>query len=89
VRLPVIALVQPRIVGLTNPPSKPRLLIAAMVPAAALAQIAGGVEMSSINMDALLIEQDGIPDSERSGILEPESTEVELTLANAVHQLDA
>ena len=52
-------------------------------------QIAGGVEMSSINTDALFIEHDGIPDVERSGILEPESTEVELTLANAMHQLDA
>jgi hypothetical protein len=52
-------------------------------------QIAGGVEMSSINTDALFIEHDGIPDVERSGILEPESTEVELTLANSMHQLDA
>ena len=52
-------------------------------------QIAGGVEMSSINADALFIEHDGIPDVERSGILEPESTEVKLTLANSMHQLDA
>jgi hypothetical protein len=60
-----------------------------MLRSGALVQIAGGVEMSSINMDALLIEQDRIPDVERSGIPEPESTEVELTLANAVHQIDA
>ena len=45
--------------------------------------------MSSINTDALFIEHDGIPDVERSGILEPESTEVKLTLANSMHQLDA
>jgi hypothetical protein len=52
-------------------------------------QIAGGVEMSSINADALFIEHDGFPDVERGGILEPESTEVELTLAISMHQLDA
>jgi len=53
-----------------------------------MVQIAGGAEMSVIKKDALFIEQDGIPDGGRSGILEPESTEVELTLANALHQLD-
>ena len=58
-------------------------------PLRAQVQIAGGVEMSSINTDTLLIEQDDIPNGGRCGILEPESTEVELTLANAVHQLDA
>lgn len=45
--------------------------------------------MSSINMDDLFIEKDDIPEGGRSGILEPESTELEPTLANAVHQLDA
>ena len=55
----------------------------------ALVQIAGEAETSSINKDALFIEQDSIPDSWRSGILEFERGEVELTLANAVHQLDA
>jgi len=58
-------------------------------PLRAQVQITGGVEMSSINTDALFIEHDGIPDVERNGILEPESTEVELTLANSMHQLDA
>jgi hypothetical protein len=48
-------------------------------------QIADGIEMSSINMDALFIEHDGIPDVERSGILELESTKVELTIANSMH----
>ena len=55
----------------------------------ALVQIAGGVEICSINKDTLFIEQDRIPDRGHSGILGPESTEVELTLANAVHELDA
>ena len=54
-----------------------------------LVQIAGVAETSPINKDTLSIEQDGIPDGGRSGILEPESAEVELTLANAMHQLDA
>ena len=42
--------------------------------AGALVQIAGWAEISSINEDALCIEQDDIPDGGRSGILEPEST---------------
>ena len=46
-------------------------------------------EMLPIDMDALSIEQDGIPDSGRSGIFEPDHGEVELTLANAMHQFDA
>ena len=54
----------------------------------ALVQIADGAEMPSINKDTLFIEQDGIPDGWRSGILESKSVEIELTLANAVHQLD-
>jgi hypothetical protein len=55
----------------------------------ALVQIASSAEMLLINMDTLLIEQDSIPDIARCGVLEPESTEVELPLANAMHQLDA
>ena len=43
-------------------------------------QIAGGVEMSSINTDALFIEHDGIPEGGCSDILEFESAEVELPL---------
>src|SRR5471032_2884241 len=45
--------------------------------------------MLLINMDTLLIEQDSIPDGGRCSVLEPESAEVELPLANAMHQLDA
>lgn len=55
----------------------------------ALVQIAGSAEMILINMDALLIEEDGIPNGGRCGVLEPDSAEVELPLANAMHQLDA
>ena len=55
----------------------------------ALVQIAGEAETSSINKDALFIEQDSIPDCGCSSILESESAEIELTLADAVHQLDA
>ena len=40
-------------------------------------------------MDNLAIEQDSIPDGRHSGIFEPGNGEVELSLANAVHQLDA
>src|ERR1700758_418598 len=54
-----------------------------------MVQMAGLAEMLSINMDTLSIEQDGIPDSGRGGILEPRSGEVELPLANAMHQFDA
>ena len=43
----------------------------------ALVQIAGGAEICSINKDTLFIEQDRIPDRGHSGILGPESTEVE------------
>jgi hypothetical protein len=57
--------------------------------AAALVQIAGSTKMLLINMDTLLIEQDSIPDEGRCGVLEPESAEVKLPLANAMHQLDA
>jgi len=48
-------------------------------------QIARRVKRVPINKDTLFIKQD----SWRNGILESESTEIELTLANAVHQLDA
>jgi hypothetical protein len=46
-------------------------------------------EIFPIDMDTLSIEQKGIPNSGRSGIFEPEHGELELTLANAMHQLDA
>ena len=55
----------------------------------ALVQIVGSAEMLLINMDTLLIEEGGIPNGGRSGVLEPESAEVELPLANAMHQFDA
>ncbi|MFM0720743.1 hypothetical protein PQQ73_30965 [Paraburkholderia strydomiana] len=64
-----------------------RIEVKGNVPA--LVKIAGGAEMSSINMDTLFIEEGGVPDGGRSGILDPESTEVELPLANAMHQFDA
>lgn len=40
-------------------------------------------------METLLIEEDDIPDGWCSSIFEPESAEVELTLANSMHQLYA
>jgi hypothetical protein len=40
-------------------------------------------------MDTLSVEQDGIPDCGRSGILDAELREVGLPPANATHQLDA
>ena len=52
-------------------------------------QIAGGAETSPINMDTLLIGQYRVPGGGRSGVLESERGEVELTLANAMYQLDA
>ena len=55
----------------------------------ALVQMADQAEIFPIDMDTLSIEQDGIPDSERSGIFKPEHGEVELTLANTMHQFDA
>ena len=54
-----------------------------------LVQIGGVAEMFLIDMDTLSIEQDNIPDGGRSDVPERESGEVELPLANAVHQLDA
>jgi hypothetical protein len=54
----------------------------------ALVQIAGPVETLSLNEDIVSIEQDSVPDGGRGGIFEPESAEVELPLANAMHQLD-
>jgi len=51
-------------------------------------QIDGLAEKFPIFMDTLAIEQDGISDGRRSGIFEPGDGEVELPLANAVHQLD-
>ena len=55
----------------------------------ALVQIASSAEMLLINMDTLSIENDSIPDGVCIGDPEPERGEVELTLANAMHQLDA
>jgi hypothetical protein len=69
-----------------------RIEIRANGAALALVQIAGPVEtllIILINMDTLSIENDSIPDGGRSGVPEPESREVELALANAIHQLDA
>jgi len=54
-----------------------------------LVQIGRVAEMLRIGMDTLLIEQDGIPDGVRTSILEPESGEVELALANAMQQRDS
>ena len=54
-----------------------------------LVQIAGSAEMLLINMDTLLIEKDNIPNGGRCGVLEPESAEVELPFANAMHQRDS
>jgi hypothetical protein len=54
-----------------------------------LVQIGGLAEKFPIVMDNLAIEQDSIPDGRHSGIFDPGTGEVELPLANAVHQLDA
>jgi len=51
--------------------------------------MAGLAEMFPIETGTLSIEQDGIPDSGRSGIFEPGNGEIELLLANAMHQFDA
>ena len=56
---------------------------------AVLVKIGGVPEMFLIDMDSLSIEQDSIPDGELSGVLKRESGEIELTLANTMHQLDA
>ena len=54
-----------------------------------MVQIGGVVENIFIDLDTLSIEQDSIPDGGCSVIFEPEGAEVELILANAMHQLDA
>ena len=64
-------------------------LLCRTVMPAALVQIASSAEMLLINMDTLSIEKDSIPDGGRCGVLEPESAEVELPFANAMHQLDS
>ena len=51
-------------------------------------QIGGPTEKFPIYKDTLSIKTDCIPDGRRSGIFEPGNGEVELPLANAVHQLD-
>jgi len=45
--------------------------------------------MLFIDMDTLSIEQDNIPGRGRRDVIERESREVELPLANAMYQLDA
>ena len=62
--------------------------LANLVPGA-LVQTGGEAETFPIYKDALFIERDGIPDGRYSSILEPESAEIEVALADAVHQLDA
>ncbi|PRX19689.1 hypothetical protein B0G75_13624 [Paraburkholderia sp. BL18I3N2] len=57
--------------------------------AMALVQMAGQIKFFPIDMDTISIEKNGIPDSERSGIFKSEHGEVELPLANAMHQFDA
>ena len=59
------------------------------VPVPDLVQIGGVAEMFLIDMDTLSIEQDNIPDGGYSDVIERESGEVELPLANAMYQLDA
>jgi len=54
-----------------------------------LLQIGGVAGVFLIDMDTLSIEQDNIPDGGYSDVLERESGEVELPLANAMYQLDA
>ena len=54
-----------------------------------LVQIGGVAEMYLIDMDTLSIEQNKIPGGGCSDVLERESGEVELPLANAMYQLDA
>jgi len=53
-----------------------------------LVQKGGAAEMFLIDMDTLSIEQDSIPDTGRSGIVDAEIGEIELPLANAMQQLD-
>ena len=52
-------------------------------------QTAGEAETPPVHKEALFIEQERIADGRCSSILESESAEIELTLADAVHQLDA
>jgi hypothetical protein len=54
-----------------------------------LVQIGCASAISLINMDTLSIEKDSIPDGGSSDVIKRESGEVELPLANAMHQLDA
>jgi Protein of unknown function (DUF1302) len=60
-----------------------------VTPGVALVQMTCLGQKFPIGMDTLSIEQDGILDSGRGGIFEPEHGEVELPLANAMHQFDA
>jgi hypothetical protein len=55
----------------------------------ALVKTADEAETYTIHKDTLCIKQDSIPDGGCSSILESESAEIELTLADTVHQLDA
>jgi hypothetical protein len=52
-------------------------------------QIGGLVEIFFIAKDTLSLEKNSIPDSGRYGSFEAELSEIELALANAMHQLDA
>ncbi|WP_373683122.1 hypothetical protein [Paraburkholderia sp. UYCP14C] len=75
------AIVQPS-VYYANPTVPPPIVKAPV-------QIGSVVEIIFIDLDTLSIEQDGVPNRGRGGIAEPERAEVELRLANAMHQLDA
>jgi hypothetical protein len=70
-------------------PSMPCNQKASSKPWEVLVQTAGEAKTSPIYKDALFIEQNGIPDGRCGSMLEPESAEIERTLADAVHQLDA
>jgi hypothetical protein len=52
-------------------------------------QIVDETEASPINKDSIFVEKDSISGGGHNGIFESDSPEVELPLANAVHQLDA
>jgi hypothetical protein len=66
-----------------------KLALGGYLIARVLVQTGGEAEASAICKDALFIERDGVPGGRYSSILEPESAEIELALADAAHQLDA
>lgn len=59
------------------------------MPLRDLVQLGCVSALSFINMDTLSIEEDSVPDRGGSGVIKRESGEVELSLANTMHQLDA